>query len=151
MRTILLTAVLALLGCGRATLEPPVIQQDRTACEQCRMLVSETQYAAAYFDGQAGNDGYHIFDDIGCRVRKLRAVNRASTVQKIWVHDLPGNAWLASDSATFVYSSHINTPMNYGYVAFRDPRVAEQYASQHNGHVIRDYNAMVQAMQEIAK
>jgi copper chaperone NosL len=113
------------------------------------MLISETQYAAAFYNGQGDNDGYHIFDDIGCMVRGLRSAR--TEPQKVWVHDLPSTSWISADSATFVYSRAISTPMSYGYVAFRDAGTARAYAAEHSGHVIEGFEAVAKAMEEIAK
>jgi copper chaperone NosL len=138
--------MLTFIGCGATELNPPTIETDRTACEKCRMLISESQYAAAYFDG-VGTDGYHIIDDIGCMVRKLKA----ATPKRTWVHDLASNAWVEADSATFVYSSHITTPMSYGYVAFRSRQAAEAYAAEHQGHVLASLSEVVHSMEDLAK
>lgn len=145
MRSFLL-AIVVLVGCGATELDPPTIQADRTPCDKCRMLISEPQYAAAYFDNE-GTDGYHIFDDIGCMVRKLKAAKAI----RVWVHDLPSSAWIVADSATFVYSSHITTPMNYGYVAFRDPATAASYAKFHDGRLVAKFADVALAMEDLAK
>jgi hypothetical protein len=112
------------------------------------MLVSETQYAAAYYDASS-DAGYRIFDDIGCMVRHLKSTRTTPSLS--WVHDFSRNSWIRTDSATYVYSRGITTPMNYGYVAFRVRSEAERFASAHNGRVLADLAGVMNALDEIAQ
>lgn len=143
-----LLSILVFLGCGAAGIEPPTLQADRTSCDKCKMLISETQYAAAIYDAST-DAGYRVFDDIGCMVRHMKS-NRATPAHS-WVHDFPSNTWTRSDSATYVYARGIATPMNYGYVAFRDRTAAERFAGSHGGRVIADFTGVMNTMEEIAQ
>jgi copper chaperone NosL len=143
-----LLSILVFLGCSAARIDPPTLQADRTSCDKCRMLISETQYAAAYYDTSMGA-GYRIFDDIGCMVRQLKATRATPALS--WVHDFPSNTWTRSDSATYVYSHSISTPMNYGYIAFRDRTAAKRFADAHSGRVLARFLEVMATMEDLAK
>ena len=118
-------------SCAASADGPPEIIVDQTTCAHCGMFVSEPAFAAAYrADGET-----RIFDDIGClieAVQKEREPGRA----RFWFHDLQSAAWIAGETATFVRTTHLHTPMGGSLVAYRDRRQAHDAAKQSHGQVI---------------
>lgn len=125
--------VVALLvtACASGPSGPPAIELDATPCDHCGMLVSELAFAAATRDG----DGRaRVYDDIGCL---LDATSRSSEpAARVWVKDFETLEWLGSESAIFVRSDAIQTPMGGGIAAFADRRAAEKLAITRGGDVL---------------
>ena len=134
MEWIAAAALVVSAACGSGAEGPPRIEVDRTACAHCGMLVSEPVYAAAYrrADGEA-----RVFDDIGCLV-KAAAGEADRTRLRFWFHDAgaaPAASWMDGAAAVFVKSAALRTPMNGGYVAYRDEAAARRGAAQHRGDI----------------
>ena len=125
-----LAGSVAAAGCGVAAQGPPEIVLDRTACSHCRMLISETVYAAAY---QAAGAAPRVFDDIGCL---LSASRSESGDLKFWFHDASHGGWIEGTEATFVASPQIRTPMGGGIIAYRDGAAADTAAAAQHGERI---------------
>ncbi len=89
---------------------------DRTACEECKMALSDPHYAAQVIDpnGQA-----YFFDDIGCAILWLRRQpwkDKART----WVNDVKTTGWIEAKKANWI-SGDPRTPMGYGFAATLSP------------------------------
>ena len=129
-RALLGVAMLLATSCGVTADGPPVIVADRTACSHCGMLISEPIFAAGY---QVGEGEKKVFDDLGC----LRAAARAEQAAlRIWVHDVTSGDWIDGDTATFVSSPDIRTPMGGGTLAYRNAEDAARAGQKHNTRVI---------------
>lgn len=135
-RRLLNAAVLAVmafgLGCGAEADGPPRIEEDRSACAHCGMLVSERVFAAAY---RAPGQEPRVFDDIAC----LRAAARREADPRAltyWFHDADSREWIEGRRTTFVQSEQLKTPMSGGMIAFADAGAATRRASELDGRVI---------------
>ena len=118
------------VACSAKPSGPPDIVVDRTACSHCGMLISEPLYAAAF---QVKGAEPRIFDDIGCLRKAARS--QAAPVA-FWFHDADSREWIAGETAVFVSSTGIHTPMGGGVIAFRDRAAADRAAALHRGRVI---------------
>lgn len=128
---LLVTASLS-LSCGRGPdlSRPPEIRYGEDVCDQCRMIISEARFAAAYVTA-AGDT--RRFDDIGDMLAYMG--DRHEDVAAIWVHDYETEAWLRAEEAHYVVSEHVHTPMGHGIVAFADDARAEAFAAEVGGQV----------------
>lgn len=133
----LVIAAFALLSaaCSAKAAGPPEIVVDTTACSHCGMLVSEPIYAAAY---QAQGQPPRVFDDIGCLLEALRG--EATVPAEVWLQDAGGAGWLDADTAIFVASTRIPTPMSGGVLAYAAAAAAETAATAHGGRVLRSWH-----------
>jgi len=126
---LLVTAVTAILSCTGGKPQPVELAIDEEVCSLCRMAVSERYYAAEIVTKEGSVD---YFDDIGCLVRFLR--DNTFEDAGIYVIDNAGGEWLDAQSAHFVHSEDLPTPMNYGIVAYGDADMASAAAARLNGH-----------------
>lgn len=132
---IFLLATLALVACSPKAMElsPPEIAYGRDMCDACGMLIDEPQFAAAVIleDGTPRK-----YDDIGEMIQYHR--KHPELKVKAWfVHDYDTQEWLPAETAYFVQSSQLKTPMGGGLAAFASQQRAEQFAQQVSGKVMR--------------
>lgn len=129
-----LLASLFLAGCAprAGTLQPPAIAYGQDLCEACGMLIDQPQLAAATLDtnGQA-----HKFDEIGDMVL-FHAEHPTLQVQAWFVHDYNTEGWLRAETAFFVYSPDLFTPMGHGLAAFESEASARVFAEQRHTAVL---------------
>ena len=124
---------LAQAGCGSAD-DLPTVVADRTACSNCKMLVSEVVYATAFrVDGED-----HVFDDLGCMLDNL-SNNSTLKPEMIWVRDQLRNEWIPAQKANYVYSKALKTPMGFGYAAYSERGHAEAKAKELSGQTLEDF------------
>jgi len=122
-----------MLGCQSSAQfdKPPDIRYGEDVCDECRMIINEPRFAAAYVTRQGE---VRRFDDIGDMVQYHR--KHAEEVAVFWVHDFETEEWLRADQAVFVISSEIHTPMGHGIVAVRDRGRAERLMASLRGKVL---------------
>jgi copper chaperone NosL len=137
-RTIILwlSVVLALplVGCaGAAKAEPapPIIHYGEDSCAFCGMIISEERYAAAYVT--EGGHG-HSFDDIGDMVKAH--LETEEEVLAFFVHDYEDEAWIRAETAQYVLSDRLATPMASGVAAFISSQKAQALAAELQGQVL---------------
>lgn len=95
----------------------PVPIENGDMCSFCRMAISEKQFAAEII---AVDETVLKFDDIGCLLRYRKAGGDKLQVAAIYFTDYDTRQWIKADSAVFVRSKNIKTPMGSGILAFAD-------------------------------
>ncbi|MDQ7029915.1 MAG: nitrous oxide reductase accessory protein NosL [Ardenticatenia bacterium] len=139
MRVWVAAAVLAVVlavgisacGSGSVVNGPPEVRYGEDVCDECRMIISDARFAAAYVT--AGGD-VRRFDDIGDMVVYFSRVHE--DVVAFWVHDYGTKVWLRAEEASFVRSSSVQTPMGHGLVAFASRGEAEAFVREHGGEIV---------------
>ncbi|RMF87896.1 MAG: hypothetical protein D6736_11855 [Nitrospinota bacterium] len=130
----LLVVSFFVMGCssGQSRDTPPDIRYGEDICDQCRMIISEARFAAGYVttDGRQRR-----FDDIGDML--LFHAEHAEEVAAFWVHDYKREEWIRAETAFFVVSRALPTPMGHGVVAFRNEQQARDLADKVAGKVLR--------------
>jgi copper chaperone NosL len=125
---------LALTACrpaADAEPTPPTVHYGEDICEFCGMIVSEERHAAAYVT----EDGHgHSFDDIGDMVQAHLATQEA--VVALFVHDYQDEAWIRAETAHYVQSDTLTTPMASGLAAFASSEEAQALAAELQGQVL---------------
>lgn len=134
-----LLAMAAGLGCSARADGAPRIEEDRTACAHCGMLVSERVFAAAY---RAPGQEPRVFDDIACLRAAARREGDPQTLT-YWFHDAESRDWIDGRRATFIHAAGLKTPMAGGMMAFADAGAAARRASDLDGRVIASLDDML--------
>lgn len=128
-----LLAVIVLAACAGKPGEPqpPEIQYGQDMCDACGMLISEPRFAAATLltSGEALK-----FDDIG-EMLVYHMDHPEEQVQAWFVHDYGSESWIRGESAFFVKSDAVKSPMGSGIAAFEEKSDAEAFAAQVQGMV----------------
>lgn len=122
---------LILSGCASAAITPVPIDEEVDQCAECKMTVQDNQFAAEYFDevGQV-----YKFDDIGCLARYVS--EKGITKGSFFVRDFSTKEWIMVNDAYFAMSDAIETPMSYGFLAFRQRDGRDQFLKDHQGQGI---------------
>ncbi len=112
--------------------QPPDILYGQDVCDECGMIISEARFAAAtvVVDGPA-----HKFDDIAEMV--IYHMDHPNENVRAWfVHDYNTEAWIRGETALYVMSDEIHSPMGGGVAAFGRRTDAEPFARLHNATVM---------------
>lgn len=132
--TLLVTSI-ALTGCGESpTLDPPDVRWGQDVCAECGMILSETRYAAAVIYLVDGERNVRLFDDIG-EMFEIDDPPRHDV--RYWVGDAGTERWIDAETAVFVRSPAIHTPMGRGVAAFADEADAEKLRAETDGVLLR--------------
>lgn len=127
--------LLVLGGCAAQETgpQPPAIVYGQDACDECGMLIDDAHFATATLDLK-GNA--HKFDDIGGMLI-YHMDHPESQVKAYFVHDYNTQSWLRGESAVYVRSPQLKTPMGDGIAAFADRAAAEKFAADMQGTVYK--------------
>ena len=128
-----IVGVAVLANCQKRTVEPVAIAHE-DICSYCKMAISEKQYAAELIDGEGQASK---FDDIGCMLNFVKRGSVSVTAASFFVMDFDQRQWIKADSAYYVRSSELTTPMNGGIIAFRDQSKAQAAAGKYHGKLLR--------------
>jgi copper chaperone NosL len=109
---------------------PPTIRFGEDVCTRSGMIISEAAYAAAY---RTTEGDVRPFDDIGEMVLHHR--ERHEQVASFWVHDLATHEWLRAETAYYVVSQSIRSPMGFGVAALGTEASAREHAARLTGRV----------------
>lgn len=131
---LLLTTLLFTAACNsNASAEPapPTIHYGEDLCQFCNMIISEERFAAGYLT-QDGEE--RIFDDVGGMFRYH--LQEQDDVMAFFVHDYEERSWIRAETAYYVLSEELPTPMLFGIVACAELEKAELIASRSGGEVL---------------
>ena len=126
------TLLALVVACSSGAPEPVQITLDEEACHQCRMAISQQEFAAEIVT-TAGSVFY--FDDIGCMKRWI-SDNQLPETAGLFVSDYDTRIWLDAKTALYVRSSKLATPMQYGLAAFETRATAKTAAKRLEGEVL---------------
>ncbi|MBI4535400.1 MAG: nitrous oxide reductase accessory protein NosL [Ignavibacteriae bacterium] len=121
------TTLFALLfvGCAASDLRPVDIYPEDN-CSNCRMAISEEQFASQIITEERE---VFKFDDIGC-LEKFKGKRPDLRIAAIYYKDYEAKQWVPSDRVTIVETDVI-TPMSSGKIAFGDADRAREFAKKH--------------------
>jgi copper chaperone NosL len=143
---LLILILLTLTACGStasADPTPPTIHYGEDACEFCGMIVSDERFAAGYIT-RSGES--HVFDDIGDLF--MAYINKKDDVAAFFVHDYNNHTWLRAETAHYVSSQTLPTPMMSGLAAFGAAEQAAAIAREKNGQVLTFEEVLAQYRQQ---
>lgn len=137
---VLTLLIVALTGCGGAGPggdTPPEIVYGEDLCDECGMIISDERFAAGLVvELEPGVAEHRIFDDIGGMLLYERAHGDEFAISHIFVHDYASREWIDGESAFYVWSDAIRSPMGHGIAASRDRTGAETLAREWGGRVV---------------
>ncbi|OGO41642.1 MAG: hypothetical protein A2W36_03070 [Chloroflexi bacterium RBG_16_58_14] len=110
---------------------PPEILYEQDVCASCGMIISEARFAAATIltNGEARK-----FDDIG-EMLVYHMEHPTEQVEVWFVHDYQDEHWIRAETAYFVRSDALKSPMGGNIVAFEDQEAASALAAEFQGEM----------------
>lgn len=126
-----LVLVVGLTACASQAADeptPPEIHLGEDACQFCQMIISDERYAAGYLTA-AGDE--FIFDDIGDMFKHHQ--QQPAAVTAFFVHDHNEHTWIRAETAVYVLSPDLPTPMLSGLAAFAGEAEASRFAAEAGG------------------
>ena len=127
---------LALAGCGEREIAPPEVVFGEDPCARCQMILNDERYAGAILVEDAdGRRHDELFDDLNCLV-EFEAELEGGKVVARWVRDASTRTWIHAESAFYVSSPDLHTPMASGVAAFAERGSAEAEQSRSGGDLI---------------
>ena len=130
-----LLVLATLAGCGPSGGPPAPVAYGRQACDHCHMTIAEPRYAAQLVT-RTGK--VYAFDEPGCLALFYReaAVPR-DDVAGLWVNDfLDPTRRLHADSAVYIRTGRLHTPMGSGLAAVRPGAEADSLQRMTGGDVL---------------
>lgn len=139
---LLLALFLVLLpACGGSESldEPPEILYGQDVCSNCNMIISEENFASAYWtaDGEARR-----FDDMGEMLAYIQS--NPEEIASTWVHDMNTAEWLRAEEAWIVMNAGVATPMGTGIVAVATEDDARALAFDQEGAMVMTYGELME-------
>ena len=122
---VIFTLIGAACSTGNGDPRPPELMIGSDVCEECGMVVSDARYAAATLI-ESGHT--HKFDDLA-EMFIFQAKHPEDVVRAWFVHDYETETWMRGETAFYVMSAEIHSPMGYGVVAFETQEAAEAFAT----------------------
>lgn len=133
---ILFYIIVPLLAACKPKLEephPPDIIYGQENCASCGMVIDDARFASATL---LTSGEYRKFDDI----REMLVYHMEHPEDQViawFVHDYQSERWLRGETAYYVLSTSIITPMGGGIVAFAELADAQNFASEKGGAVYK--------------
>lgn len=140
MKHIVLLFILFLAACASSSVDPttaPTIVYGEDVCDRCGMIIEDERFAAGVvLEVSEGRYEHRIFDDIGDMLEYAAAEAAQTPIHAYFVHDYDSKAWIDGESAYYVRSSQIHSPMGHGLAAFAQQSSAETKAQEWQGEVV---------------
>lgn len=129
---LLLLGLLAACSDAGAAEGPPEINYGRDICIECGMIIDDPRFAAAY---RLEDGTERKFDDLGGLILYGRETGELETAL-VWVSDFDDEVFILAETAFFVPTAGVTSPMGHGILAFAERGRAEALAQSLNGEVI---------------
>ncbi len=130
----ILLLLLFLAACGGSTTAeptPPTIHYGEDICQMCGMIISDERYAAAYVT-RSGES--YIFDDAGEMIQ--HHLKNQTEVAAFFVHDYQDKSWIRGETAYYILSDKIATPMLSGLTTSASKEKAQSLATESSGQMM---------------
>ncbi|WP_412464886.1 nitrous oxide reductase accessory protein NosL [Flavobacterium mekongense] len=120
-------AFLSLASCSSKEAKPLKINTD--ACDFCKMTIANGKFGAELIT-QKGR--YYKFDDLACMIQFAKS-NTVVPYQSFFVSDyLKDNTLIPAETAFFIKSDQINSPMRGNMAALATAAEQSEYAKKFN-------------------
>jgi nitrous oxide reductase accessory protein NosL len=123
-------------GCGDTpAIAPPEILFGQDVCDVCGMIISDDRYAAGLVVGREGSYETRSFDDIGCLLM-FEDEHADENAAARYVRDFRQRTWRDADTAAYLHSGRLHTPMAFGVAALATEADARTLAGEFPGDVL---------------
>lgn len=140
-----LTGILSasiLMGCEP---EPQPIRYGSDECAYCRMIITDAEFASQIVNNQAKA---YKFDSVECMAAYDISNENSENVHSRWVPDFNNmDEWLEAESAVYLHSESLRSPMGLFISAYADRATAEEMRSEYGGDII-EYSDVLELVKQ---
>lgn len=123
-----LLALFFLVGCSAG---PRPIRYGEDECAHCRMRIMDPRFGA---EAVTAKGRQMPMDSAECLVEWLAESNEA--MRSLWVTDYAGKQLISAETALYLQSEHLPSPMGGGISAYATRAAAEQALQEYPGRVL---------------
>jgi copper chaperone NosL len=122
---------LAIVACDDG---PRELVSGEDPCRYCRMTIDDTRFGAMV---KTDKGKIETFDSIECLAAFVGSLPASMKPQGVWVADFAQpNRWVDVDSARFVHTTALKSPMGRELAAFGTDRSDNELANTYGGRVL---------------
>ncbi len=129
-----LMSVILITGCEP---KPQPIHFGSDQCDYCRMMITEQDFASQAVNNQGRA---FKFDSVECMAAFDLTTEYRDNIHSLWVPDfLNRDEWLEANSAYYLHSETLRSPMGLFLSSYADNVSAVQMQQEYGGEIV-DYN-----------
>jgi copper chaperone NosL len=114
--------------------EPQPIQYGGDQCEYCRMMITDPEFGSQVLNKQGRS---FKFDSVECMAAFDLTFDDPDNIHSRWVPDfLDRDTWLNAESAFYLHSETLRSPMGLYLSAYENRASAEQMRDEYGGEII---------------
>lgn len=133
---IVIITITFISACGSSKPEPIVLNKDN--CDFCKMSIADGRFGAELITSKGRT---YKFDDLSCML-SYKKENSQIKYLSFFVHDyMKSNILIPAETAFFVVSEELNSPMGGNTAAFNNKKDAENYGLKRDA-MIGDWKAI---------
>jgi copper chaperone NosL len=127
---LLATLVVLSAACGPRAPRPIALGSE--SCAHCHMTVADPRFTA---EAISNTGKVTVFDDVGCLAAWLG--DNSAPIASLWVTSfVDRQTWLRADSAVYLHTGSLRTPMASGLLALRTGREADSVRTAMGGALL---------------
>jgi copper chaperone NosL len=123
--------VAAVLAAACSPSGPRAIALNEEACAHCHMTIADPRFGAELI---TGTGRVLTFDDVGCMAAWLS--ENPTPLTGAWVMNYVDHAWMAADSAIYLQTDSLRTPMASGLAALRPGPESDSVRARLGGELV---------------
>jgi copper chaperone NosL len=137
MTAILIMVTAILVGCDP---KPQPIQLGSDQCAYCRMMITEQEFGSQIVNNQGRA---YMFDSVECMAAFDISEDDENFHSK-WVPNfLNRDEWINAESAVYLHSETLRSPMGLNLSAYADRQSAEDMRDEYGGEIV-DYKRVAE-------
>ena len=128
----LLAFSILFIGCNQQGPVPIKLHKDN--CDFCKMTIADGRFAAELITDKGR---VYKFDDLSCMIR-FSNENKNQVYAQKYVNDYTkNNVLIDAETAFFIYSTNVRSPMRGNVAAFASQENADKYAKMWNAPILK--------------
>jgi copper chaperone NosL len=137
-------AALIILFVSSCTTKPEAFNIGKDNCDDCKMTIMDNKFGGEIITKKGRT---YKFDDAHCLAHFIKAGNikKEDISQTVFADYQKGNSFLDAQTAQFVISEELKSPMNSNAAAFENKNAAEQKAKETKG-TIKNWDELFQSL-----
>ncbi|MEX0648848.1 MAG: nitrous oxide reductase accessory protein NosL [Balneolaceae bacterium] len=126
--------------------KPQPIQYGNEECAYCRMIITDAEFASQIVNNQGRS---YKFDSVECMAAFELTSGNKNNIHSKWVPDFQNNnEWINAESAVFLHSETLRSPMGLYLSAYSSPADAEAMRSEYGGEIMSYREVLLLVEQE---